>query len=78
MYNAKLELLSNEVWDKGSYLSTRIVEDKVINTYAYDGYFIDIFYDVLTNCVIEVVVDESFDLSPSVMTGLDGFQFNMN
>ena len=78
MYNAKLELLTNEIWDNGSYLSTKIVDDKVVNTYAYDGYFVDIIYDVFTNSVIEVVVDESFSLSPSLFSQINGLQFNLN
>jgi hypothetical protein len=78
MNYAKLELLSNEIWENGSYLSTKIVDEKVVNTYAYDGYFVDIIYDVFTNSVIEVIVDESFNLSPTLFSALNVFQFNLN
>ena len=78
MYNAKLEMLSNEVWDNGSYLSTKILDDKVVNTYAYEGYFVDIIYDVVTNKIIDVIVDETFNLNPSFINYFSDFHFNLN
>ena len=78
MHKAKLLLLSNEVWDNGSYLSTRITGNKVVNTYGYEDYFIDIVYDVNTSEVIDVIVDELFNLAPSSIEGLHKSYLNLN
>ena len=54
----KLELY-NHILTTGSYLSTRVEDELVINLYAVDGMMIEVYFDPEDNLIhrIEVVGD---------------------
>ena len=78
MEKRKFEDMTNEIWNHGSYLSTRIREQTVINTYAYEGYFFDIEYNVEADKIIAVIMDDLFDLNHCALTGPERFRIHLN
>jgi hypothetical protein len=68
----------NVIWDTGTYISTRINEDHVVNTYYVDGFFVDLFYDSDEGKIIEVFIDDTFNLNSEYHTQIKGFHVNYN
>ena len=64
MKKKELEKISNEVWDRGVYLSTRVREQMVVNSYAYEDFIIDIAFCAEKGVVVAVDVDDTVDLNP--------------
>jgi hypothetical protein len=73
----KFNKLTTEIWDHGSYLSTRIDDHKVINTFEYDGYFFDLVYDVAIHEIVDVRIDDTFTLNIDQINKF-GYKINLN
>jgi hypothetical protein len=70
--------ITSLIWDKGSYLSTRIDDRKVINTFEYDGYFFDLVYDTEIHEITDVHMDEAFNLNFDANTDIGLYNVNLN
>jgi hypothetical protein len=78
IYNKRIEEITREVWKHGTYLSTRVLEYTVVNSYAYEDFIIDIVYCVAKGIVVAVDVDDSLELSLFRLSCPGGFNMHLN
>ena len=78
MVSKRNEALTNEVWNRGSYLSTRVCDHTVINTYAYRGFFIHIEFCVMRGQVVNVQIDDDLALGVVSPVNLMDLKMNLN
>lgn len=78
MTRKRIENIANEVWNSGTYLSTRVRDQRIINTYAYKGFFIHIEFCAALGQIVDVKIDDDLELGFSHSMELTRFKINLN
>ena len=73
-----LDQFLKSVWDDGIYLSTKVNEVTVTNTYYLDGFFVDLAFNTKEGKITEVFVDDTFCLNANYIAQLNGYLLNYN